>query len=216
MVKFCQVIQKTALKKLRDKHPNEGMFGVSIRYVQDKFSNCLSEHHDYINPFMVMNEIREGLDRHALITKKDDLARYHACVDVAIKELDEILQDEVRQALTGDKKAVERLCANYIDNLMAYIRKSKIRNPYTQRDEPPNERLMRSIEEKIDVPDQGVDEFRRMIAAFIGDLANRDEKFHWDSNPELKKALEAKLFEDVKDHIRDIYAGYNHCRYYFS
>lgn len=191
------------VKELHDKHPNEGMmFGVSARYVQDKISNCLSDNHDYINPFMVMNEIREGLDNHSLITKKDDLARYHSCADLAIKELDEILKDEVRKALTGDEKAIERLCANYIDNVMAYIKKSKVKNPYTQRDEPPNERLMRSIEEKIDVPDQGVDDFRRMIAAFIGDLANSGKKFRWDSNPELKKALEAKLFEDTKDHIK--------------
>jgi len=190
------------VKELRDKHPNEGMFGVSARYIQDKISNCLSDNHDYINPFMVMNEIREGLDNHSLISKKDELARYHTCVDHAIKELDEILKDEVRKALTGDEKAIERLCTNYIDNVMAYIKKSKVKNPYTQRDEPPNERLMRSIEEKIDVPDQGVDDFRRMIAAFIGDLAHTNQKFRWDSNPELKKALEAKLFEDTKDHIK--------------
>jgi serine protein kinase len=190
------------VKELHDKHPNEGMFGISARYVQDKISNCLSDNHDYINPFMVMNEIREGLDNHSLITKKDDLARYHTCVDYAVKELDEILKDEVRKALTGDEKAIERLCTNYIDNVMAYIKKAKVKNPYTQRDEPPNERLMRSIEEKIDVPDQGVDDFRRMIAAFIGDLAHEGKKFRWDSNPELKKALEAKLFEDTKDHIK--------------
>lgn len=190
------------VKELREKHPNEGMYGVSVRYIQDKISNCLSDNHDYINPFMVMNEIREGLDSHSMITKKDDLARYHACVEYAIRELDEILKDEVRKALTGDEKAIERLCTNYIDNIMAYIKKAKVRNPFTHRDEPANERLMRSIEEKIDVPDQGVGDFRRMIAAFIGDLANQGKKFRWDSNPELKKALEAKLFEDTKDHIK--------------
>lgn len=195
-------ITEDAVKELMDKYPNEGMHGVSARYVQDKVSNCLSNNHDYINPFMVMNEIREGLDSHSLISKKEDLARYHTCVDLTIKELDEILKDEVRKALTGDEKAIERLCANYIDNVMAYIKKSKVKNPFTLRDEPPNEKLMRSIEEKIDVPDQGVDDFRRMIAAFIGDLSHSNKKFRWDSNPELKKALEAKLFEDTKDHIK--------------
>ena len=192
-----------SVKELREKYPNEGMMrGVSARYVQDKISNCLSANHDYINPFMVMNEIREGLDNHSLITKKEDLARYHTCVDLAIKELDEILKDEVRKALTGDENAIIRLCTNYIDNLIAYIRKSKIRNKITGRDEPPNEKLMRSIEEKIDVPDQGVDDFRRMIAGFMGECQHDNKIFRWDSNQELKKALEAKLFEDTKDHIK--------------
>jgi serine protein kinase len=192
-----------SVKELHDKHPDEGMSrGVSARYVQDKISNCLSANHEYINPFMVMNEIREGLDNHPLINKKDDLARYHTCVDLAIKELDEILKDEVRKALTGDENAIIRLCTNYIDNLMAYIKKSKIRNKITGRDEPPNEKLMRSIEEKIDVPDQGVDDFRRMIAAFMGECQHEGKTFKWDSNTELKKALEAKLFEDTRDHIK--------------
>jgi len=191
------------VKELRDKHPNEGLkFGVSARYAQDKISNCLSNNHDYISPFMVMHEIKEGLGNNTLINKKEELAHYYNCVDLTMKELDEILKDEVRKALVGDEKVIERLCANYIENILAYIRKSKVKNKFTGRDEPPNERLMRSIEEKISVPDQGVDDFRRTIAAFIGDMANSDKKFRWDSNSELKKALEAKLFEDTRDHIK--------------
>lgn len=189
--------------ELRDKHPNEGMAsGVSARYVQDKISNCLSNNHDYISPFMVLHEIKSGLENNTLISKKEDVAKYNSCVDLAVKELDEILKDEVRKALVGDEKVIERLCANYIDNIMAYIRKSKIKNKLTGRDEPANERLMRSIEEKIGIPDQGVDDFRRMIAAFIGDMATDNKKFRWDSNSDLKKALEAKLFEDTRDHIK--------------
>jgi len=191
------------VKELRDKHPEEGMkFGVSARYIQDKVSNCLSNNHDYISPFMVIHEIKQGLDNNTLLNKKEDLAKYHHCVDLVIKELDEILKDEVRKAIVGDPKVIERLCANYIENIMSYIRKTKIRNKLTGRDEPPNERLMRSIEEKIGIPDQGVDDFRRMIAAFIGDLSIDGQRFHWDSNPDLKKALEAKLFEDTRDHIK--------------
>ncbi len=191
------------VKELKDKHPDEGMkLGVSARYTQDKVSNCLSNNHDYISPFMVLHEIKQGLENHTLLNKKEDLARYHNCIDLVVKELDEILKDEVRKALVGDEKVIERVCANYIENIMAYIRKSKIKNKLTGRDEPPNERLMRSIEEKIGVPDQGVDDFRRMIAAFIGDMAMDGKKFKWDSNADLKKALEAKLFEDIRDHIK--------------
>jgi serine protein kinase len=192
-----------SVKELKDRYPEEGMkFGVSARYTQDKISNCLSNNHDYISPFMVLHEIKQGLENHTLLNKKEDLARYHTCVDLVVKELDEILKDEVRKALVGDEKVIERVCANYIENIMAYIRKSKIKNKLTGRDEPPNERLMRSIEEKIGIPDQGVDDFRRMIAAFIGDMAIDGKKFRWDSNADLRKALEAKLFEDIRDHIK--------------
>lgn len=192
-----------SIKELRDKYPNEGMSGgISARYVQDKIANCLSDNHDYINPFMVLNEIRDGLENHSLITNKDQVNKYMNCIDLAMKKLDEILKNEVQKALVGDDEAIVRLCANYIDNLMAYINKSKVKNPYTGREETPDERLMRSIETKIDVPETGVDDFRRMIAAFIGELAHKGKTFSWNSNMQLSKAFEAKLFEDTKDHIK--------------
>lgn len=192
-----------SVKELKDKYPEEGVSnGVSVRYVQDKISNCLSNNHEYVNMFMVLNELRDGLDGSSLLTNKDQVGKYITCIDLAVKKLTEILKAEVQKALVGDEDAVIRLCSNYIDNLMAYINKSKIKNPITGQDAKPDERLMRSIEEKIGIPEQGADDFRRQIAAFIGDLAIKDKKFTWDSNPKLKKALESKLFEDVKDTIK--------------
>jgi serine protein kinase len=192
-----------SVKEMRDKYPGEGMGGgVSARYVQDKISNCLSDNHAYINPFMVLNELKSGLDHSSLFTNKEDIARYLSAVDLTIKEYDEIVKSEVQKALVGDEDSIIRLCSNYIDNVMAYINKSKVKNPYTGQDQESDERLMRSIEEKIDVPEQAADDFRRSLAAFIGDLAHKGKEFQWDSNPQLKKALEAKLFEDTKDHIK--------------
>jgi serine protein kinase len=191
-----------SVKELRDKYPDEGMIGISCRYTQDKISNCLSSHYDYINFFMVLNELKAGIDHQSLLNNEEDKSRYVHCIDLAKKELDEILKAEVQKALVGDEHAIERLCSNYIDNVMAYINGTKIKNPFTEQDQEPDERLMRSIEEKIDIPEVGADDFRRMLAGFIGHLAHKGKEFKWDSNPQLKKALEAKLFEDTKDHIK--------------
>jgi serine protein kinase len=192
-----------SVKELRDKYPDEGMFvGVSCRYTQDKISNCLSSHYDYINFFMVLNELKSGIEHQSLFNNEEEKAKYIACIDMARKELDQILKTEVQKALVGDENAIERLCSNYIDNLMAYIDGTKIKNPFTEQDQEPDERLMRSIEEKIDIPEVGADDFRRGIAGFIGHLAHAGKQFKWDSNPQLKKAFEAKLFEDTKDHIK--------------
>jgi serine protein kinase len=58
------------VKELRKESKNEGMAGVSPRYVQDKISNALvsDEGEGTINPFMVMNELEKGLTSHSLIT----------------------------------------------------------------------------------------------------------------------------------------------------
>jgi serine protein kinase len=95
-----------------------------------------------------------------------------------------------------------RLCSNYVDNLKAYTQKERVRNPYTGQDEEPDERLMRSIEEKIDIPESRKDDFRREIMNYIGALALEDKKFDYRTNERLQKALELKLFEDQKDSIK--------------
>lgn len=194
------------VKELMDKsqRAGEGMqFGVSARYIQDKISLSLSESDkDYINFFMVLNKIKDGLSKSTLITNPEMRAKYSACVDLAIKELDNILKTEVQRALVADENALVRLCDQYIDNVMAYIDKVKIENPLTGKDEEPNERLMREIETKIDVPEQQSDDFRLSIQGFIGKLSRKSQKFSWHSNAELKRALEKKVFEDTKDTIK--------------
>ena len=103
-----------------------------------------------------------------------------------------------------DDEAINRLHTNYLDNVFAYINNQKIRDEFTNELEEPNERLMRSIEEKIDIPDQGVDDYRRSIAAYVGSLTRNQgkEALKWDSNPELARALELKLFEETKNGIK--------------
>jgi serine protein kinase len=176
--------------------------GVSARYVQDKISNCLARNKSYVNVFHVMSELKQGLSNSSLITNMEDIKRYEFCAELAIKELDEILKNEVQRALVSDASAIERLCNKYIDNVIAYVNDEKMEHPITGEKMAPDERLMRSIEEKNGIPEQGCDDFRRSLAAFIGTLASRKKTFAWDSNPELKRALEAKVFEDVKDTIK--------------
>jgi serine protein kinase len=61
---------------------------------------------------------------------------------------------------------------------------------------------MRSIEEKIDIPDNRKDDFRREIMNYIGALALDGKKFDYRTNERLHRALELKLFEDQKDFIK--------------
>jgi serine protein kinase len=91
---------------------------------------------------------------------------------------------------------------NYLDNVKAYTQRERVKNKYTGQDEAPNERLMRSIEEKIEIPESRKDEFRREIMNYIGALAVEGKQFNYRCNERLYKALELKLFEDRKDSIK--------------
>jgi serine protein kinase len=61
---------------------------------------------------------------------------------------------------------------------------------------------MRSVEEKIDIPEGRKDDFRREIMNYIGALAIDGKRFDYKTNERLQKALELKLFEDQKDTIK--------------
>ena len=118
------------------------------------------------------------------------------------REYEDIVKNEVQRAISADEDAIAKLCANYIDNIKAYTQREKVRNKYTGQYEEPDERLMRSIEEKIDIPESRKDDFRREIMNYIGALAIEGKTFNYRTNERLHKALELKLFEDQKDSIK--------------
>ncbi|MEE9386167.1 MAG: serine protein kinase [Nannocystaceae bacterium] len=193
-----------SVKELRKETTHEGMSGISPRYVQDKIANCLVSDRGQtsINPFMVMNELESGLRNHSLITNDDERKRYAELLAVVKQEYEDIVKNEVQRAISADEEAISRLCSNYIDNVKAYTQREKVKNPYTGQDEEPDERLMRSIETKIDIPDNRKDDFRREIMHYIGALAIEGKQFDYRTNERLYKALELKLFEDQKDSIK--------------
>jgi serine protein kinase len=192
------------IRELRKETQREGMEGISPRYVQDKVSNALVSDRagNCINPFMVINELESGLRHHSLITSEEQRKRYQELLNVSKEEYENIAKNEVQRAISADEEAITRLCGNYIDNIKAYTQREKVRNAYTGQDEEPDERLMRSIEEKIDIPESRKDDFRREIMNYIGALAIDGKTFNYKMNARLQKALELKLFEDQKDSIK--------------
>ncbi|MFQ5701495.1 MAG: PrkA family serine protein kinase [Acidobacteriota bacterium] len=192
------------VKELRKEAAREGMEGISPRYIQDKISNALVSDvgEGCVNPFMVLNELESGLRHHSLLNNEEQRRRYKDLLAVVKQEYEDIAKNEVRRAISSDEEAISRLCANYVDNTKAYTQKEKVRNKYTGQMEDPDERLMRSIEEKIDIPENRKDDFRREIMNYIGALAVEGKTFNYRTNERLHKALELKLFEDQKDSIK--------------
>jgi serine protein kinase len=190
--------------ELKREAMNEGMHGISPRYIQDKISNALVAHPEEgcVNPFMVLHELDTGLRHHSLITSQEQLTHFRELLSVVKEEYEDLVKNEVQRAIAADEDALTRLCSNYIDNVKAYTQREKVRNRYTGNYEEPDERLMRSVEEKIDIPEGRKDDFRREIMNYIGALAIDGKRFDYKTNERLQKALEMKLFEDQKDTIK--------------
>lgn len=192
------------VKELRKESIREGLEGISPRYIQDKISNAFVSEHQVgcLNAFMVMNELETGLKHHTLISDTEKRERYKELLGVVREEYTDRIKHDVQRAISSDEDAIISLCGNYIDNLKAFTQNERVRNPYTGQSENPDERLMRSIEEKIEIPESRKDDFRRELMNYIGALAIEGKHFDYKTNERLHRALELKLFEDQKDSIK--------------
>ena len=79
------------------------------------------------------------------------------------------------------KDRVKDLYGRYIAEVAAHIRKT---DPV-----PPDEKLMRFVEEKIHIPEQMADDFRRDVVMKIGLLTLSGKKAKYNSNSKLTEAL---------------------------
>ncbi len=195
-----------SVREIADSAQREGMIGISPRYIQDKLSKVLVSSQairdQTVNPFMVMNALEDGLSHHSLISDEELKKTYRELMAMVKDEYEDIIKSEVQRAISADEDSIKRLCTNYLENVRAYVQKEKVKNKYTGKDEEPSERLMRSIEEKIDIPDTRKDDFRQEIMNYIGALSLQSKKFEYNTNARLYKALELKLFEDQRDTIK--------------
>jgi serine protein kinase len=192
------------VKELRKQALREGLDGISPRYIQDKISNALvsSKSDTCVNPFLVLRELEGGLKYHTILKGDEQRKRYRELIAIVRDEYEDIVKNEVQCAINADENAISRLCANYIDNVRAYTLHEKVKDTYTGDNIEADEKLMRSIEEKIDIPESRKDDFRREIMNYIAALALEHKTFNYCSNDRLRSALEIKFFEDQKDVIR--------------
>lgn len=97
-----------------------------------------------------------------------------------------------------DFTKAQRVFEDYLDNIMGYIEKKRV--PIStpcggMKYIPPNEDLMRAIEEHCDIHETFADDFRRQIMAFVGTMSLKGKLINWTSNPQMKKAILGYLAE---------------------
>jgi serine protein kinase len=179
----------------------EGMLGISPRYVQDRIASALVSDKSTVTALDVLASLEEGLMHHSLVSNEETRRRYVQLVATVREEYEEILKREVQLAISSDRESLDRLCAKYVDNVRAYTTREKVLD-HAGRASDPDERLMRSVEEKIDIPEPRKDDFRIELMNFIAEVHREGKTFEWRANKRLSKALELKVFEDRRDSIQ--------------
>ncbi|WP_027718178.1 PrkA family serine protein kinase [Desulfovirgula thermocuniculi] len=189
--------------ELQNEHPDEGMSGVDPRYVINRLSSALIRTSTKcINALDVLRALKDGLDQHPSITK-EERDRLLNLIALARKEYDEIAKKEVQKAFVYSfEESARVLFENYLDNVEAYCNGTKLRDPITDEELEPDEKLMRSIEEQIGISENAKKSFREEILIRLSSYARKGKKFDYTCHERLREAVEKKLFADLKDVVK--------------
>ncbi|CQR54549.1 PrkA family serine protein kinase [Paenibacillus riograndensis] len=191
------------LKEMQTEYLDEGMSGIDPRYVINRISSALIKNDlKCMNALDVLRAIKDGLDQHPSITK-EERERYLNFISIARKEYDILAKSEVQKAFVYSfEESAKTLFENYLDNIEAFCNWTKIRDPLTDEEMEPDERLMRSIEEQIGISENAKKAFREEILIRISAYSRKGKKFEYNNHDRLREAIEKKLFADLKDIVK--------------
>ncbi|MEO6724008.1 MAG: protein prkA [Blastocatellia bacterium] len=191
------------VKELKDETVREGMDGISPRYIINRLSNALvRDNITCINPIDALLTIKNGFDQHTGISP-DERERYLSLISLARREYDTIAKTEVQRAFVYSfEEMAKNMCNAYLDNVEAYCNKEKLKDPITEEEIEPDERLMRSIEEQIGISENAKNTFRQEILIRISSYSRKGKTFEYNSHERLKEAIEKKIFSDLKDVVK--------------
>src|SRR5690625_1416974 len=191
------------LEQLKNEFPDEGLSGIDPRYVINRISSAIIRKNvPAINALDVLRSLKEGLDQHPSISEsdKDDYLQYIA---LARQQYDDIPKQEVQKAFVYSyEESAKTLMDNYLDHVEAYCHQHKLRDPLTDEELEPDEKLMRSIEEQIGISENAKKSFREEVLIRISAYARKGKRFDYQSHERLREAIQKKLFADLKDIVK--------------
>jgi serine protein kinase len=197
------------VKKLRDEADDvadigEGMDGISPRFIGDEIAEAImdSMHRSrgFLSPLTTFNHLEENLENHGSIPE-ENFETYYRYLELVREEYKERAIEDVRHALAYDLDEIQRQGEKYMDHVMAYIDDDTVEDEITGREQEPDEKFLRAVEEKLDVPEDRKDDFRQEVANWVSRRAREGEPFEPQDNDRLRRALERKLWEDKKHNI---------------
>jgi len=191
------------IKLIQEQAEREGMDGISPRFIINRISSSLIKPDTHcINPIDILRALKDGVDNQGAF-KKADRERYNQLIAEARREYDEIARNDVQKAFfVSFEQEATTLVDNYMDHVEAYLDSTKMTDPITGEEVAPDEKLMRSLELKVQVPEAGKDSFRNEIFRKVAMANRRGEKFDYTTHDKLKDAIEKQLFEERRDTIK--------------
>ena len=184
-----QVLQHVSsddVMEMKRHHPNEGMRGLSPRYVMNRLSAVASDPDiDCLSPLRALDALWQGLKENISLDLVSQ-TKYLGFVKDTVEEYGErAILDIQRAYKEGFEESAKELLDDYLTNVDAFC---------SGRDSV--ERDMRDMEKQAGISDRDRSDFRHEINRYFANLKTRRVAYDHTSEYRLKAAIESRLFPD--------------------
>ena len=195
---------ETDAERIRAETPDEGLTGVSPRFVINAVSNAITRSDARsLTSMEVLLALKDAIESDARMDAKQKRQWIDFLVTVRKDFYNRWVKEDVHKALFASfEDEAQQLLDKYLDEVEASLDQREVTDPITGESRPPDERFLRSVEEKIKISDSGKHSFRQEVVRKAMVAYKAGEKFTLDSHSRLHEAIEQYLFEERRDVLR--------------
>jgi serine protein kinase len=197
-------VSESEVARIRSESPDEGMGGVSPRFVINAISHAIirSDRQSLTSMEMLL-ALKDAIESDARM----DIKQKKAWVDFLVLARKDFynrwVKEDVHRALFASfETEAQQLLEKYLDEVEASLDHREVTDPITGESRAPDERFLRSVEEKIKISESGKLSFRQEVVRKAMVSYKAGEKFTLDSHARLHEAIEQYLFTERRDVLR--------------
>jgi serine protein kinase len=197
-------ISHTEVEKIKARNPEEGLSGVSPRFVINALSGAIIQSQaKSLTAMDVLIALKDSIESDVRIDGKKKRKWIDFLVSVRKDFYNRWVKEDVHKALfVSFEQEAQQLLEKYLDEVEATLDNRTIKDPITSEERKPDERFLRNVEEKIRISESGKLSFRQEVVRKAMGAYKRGEKFTLDSHAPLHDAVEQYLFEQRRDVLR--------------
>jgi serine protein kinase len=191
-------------QRLRAEVPDEGLTGVSPRFIINAISTAITRGNTKsLTSMEVLLALKDSIESDARIDAKQKKAWFDHLVTARKEFYNRWVKEDVHRALFASfEDEAQQLLEKYLDEVEASLDQRPVTDPMTGENRAPDERFLRSVEEKIKVSDSGKQSFRQEVVRKAMVAFKAGEKFRLASHARMREAIEQYLFEERRDVLR--------------
>ncbi len=193
-------VKKIDINDLRDEVRDEGMTGISTRFIMKAIDAALADsENNMVTPISIRDALIKQVKEQVVVEELRE--KYLSFLQKELHdEYLKILEKEITKAfVSAYQEQAESLFDNYLDHAEAYVNGTKVKDKTTKEEMTADESFLTSIEEQIGIVGSARENFRADITAFMFSKLRKKEKIDWTSYGPLKEAIENKLLTSVRE-----------------